>query len=322
LEKISLAASLLSGIPGSDAECLPFFAAHFYACFMRPPSLLDWLVLILLAIMWGASFYFIKHAVQIFDPLHMAMWRMVMATVIYLPIAAAYWSKIDWRRWRPLVIVAFCGSAIPNFLFAVAQRHVNSSLAGMLNSLSPLFTLLLGVGFFKMTFTRSKVIGVALGLLGALLLILFNAKSAVSGNAFFAGLCALATVCYALNANVVNTYLRDQPPAGVASAAFVITGAFFIAGLFISGAWTAAWQRPDAWAGLGYVFYLAAIGTVLGTIVYLWLIQRTSAIFATSVTYLLPVTAIVLGVFDGETVGLIDMLGIAVILVGLYVARK
>jgi drug/metabolite transporter (DMT)-like permease len=288
----------------------------------RPPSTLDWCVLLFLAAMWGASFYFIKHAVQIFDPLHMAMWRMVLATIIYLPIAAAYWSRIDWRRWKPLIVVAFCGSAIPNFLFAVAQRHVNSSLAGMLNSLSPLFTLILGVGFFKMTFTRSKVIGVALGLTGAVMLILFNAKSSVSGNAFFAGLCALATICYALNANVVNTWLRDQPPAGIASAAFVITGGFFIIGLFASGAWTAVWQNPAAWEGLGYVFYLAAIGTVLGTIIYFWLLQRTSAIFATSVTYLLPVTAIMLGVFDGETVGPMDMLGIAVILVGLYVARK
>ncbi|MEO6760376.1 MAG: EamA family transporter [Saprospiraceae bacterium] len=288
----------------------------------RPPSTLDWLVLLFLAAMWGASFYFIKHAVQILDPLHMAMWRMVMATIIYLPIAAAYWSKIDWRRWRPLIVVAFCGSAIPNFLFAVAQRHVNSSLAGMLNSLSPLFTLILGVAFFNMTFTPRKVIGVGLGLTGAVMLILFNAKSSVSGNAFFAGLCALATVCYAINANVVNARLRDQPPAGIASAAFVVTGGFFIVGLFVSGAWSAAWQNPAIWAGLGYTFYLAAIGTVLGTIIYFWLLQRTSAIFATSVTYLLPVTAIMLGVFDGETVGPLDLLGIAVILAGLYVARK
>ena len=140
--------------------------------------------------------------------------------------------------------------------------------------------------------------------------------------AALAGLCAVATVCYALNANVVNTWLRDQPPAGIASAAFMVTGVFFIVGLFVSGAWTAAWQNPAIWSGLGYVFYLSAIGTVLGTIVYLWLLQRTSAIFATSVTYLLPVTAIVIGIFDGETIGAMDVAGVAVILVGLYVARK
>ena len=288
----------------------------------RLPSTFDWFVLVFLGAMWGASFIFIKHAVQIFDPLHMAMWRMVIATVIYLPIAAAYWSKIDWRRWRPLVVVAFFGSAIPNLLFAVAQRHVTSSLAGMLNSLTPLFTLILGVSFFHMTFTRNKLIGVALGLVGAVILIVFNSKSGVAGNAFFASLCVLATVCYAINANTVNTWLRDQPAAGIASAAFVITGPIFIVGLWATGAWGAVWQHPEAWTGLGYVFYLAAIGTVFGSILYFWLLQRTSAIFATSVTYLLPVTAIALGAFDGEAIGWMDFVGTLVILAGLYVARK
>ena len=114
----------------------------------------------LLASVWGASFLFIKRSVQIYNPVQMAMWRMVFATVLYLPIAAAFWSKIDWKRWKALVVVAFCGSAIPNFLFAVAQQHVNSSLAGILNSLTPLFTLIIGVTFFQMVFVRDKILGV------------------------------------------------------------------------------------------------------------------------------------------------------------------
>ncbi len=247
---------------------------------------------------------------------------MVMATALYLPIAAVFWSKIDWKRWKSLLVVAFCGSAIPNFLFALAQQHVNSSLAGVLNSLTPLFTLLLGVAFFQMSFTRYKVLGVTLGLAGAFILILFNSKSAATGNAFFAGLCALATVCYAINANVVNKNLRDMHPAGIASAAFMLTGLLFIIGLWLSGGWQAAQQHEQGWEGLGYIFYLAAMGTVGGSILYFWLLQRTSAIFATSVTYLLPVVALVLGAFDGETIGLLDMAGTAVILTGVYIAQK
>lgn len=288
----------------------------------RPPSFLDWFLLFLLAIIWGASFLFIKRSVRIFDPVQMAMWRMVFATAIYLPIAVAFWSKIDWKRWRSLIVVAFCGSAIPNFLFAVAQRHVDSSLAGVLNSLTPLFTLLIGVAFFQMTFTRNKITGVILGLGGAVMLIFFNSKSSVSGNFFFAGLCALATVCYAVNANVVNKWLRNMHPAAIASAAFVLTGWMFVIGLWWSGGWQAVWQHPDGLKGLGYIFYLAALGTVGGSILYFWLLQRTSAIFATSVTYLLPVSAIILGVFDGEIIGAVDLLGTAVILTGLYIARK
>lgn len=288
----------------------------------RPPSSLDWFAMVLLGTVWGASFLCIKRAVHIFDPSQMAMWRMVLAMLIYLPIAAAYWSKIDWRRWQPLALVALTGSAIPNFLFAVAQQHVNSSLAGVLNTLTPLFTLLIGLSFFQMKFTRDKVLGVALGLTGAVLLVLFNNKEGAAGNAIFAGMCVLATVCYAINANVVATHLHDQPPAGIASAAFVVTGPLFLLGLWWSGGWQEAWSNPEGMVGLGYITYLAAIGTVGGSILYFWLLQRTSAIFATSVTYLLPVTAILLGVLDGEALGPMDITGTAVILVGVYLARK
>lgn len=288
----------------------------------RPPATLDWIILLLLAAVWGASFLFIKKSVQIFNPVQMAMWRMVMATAIYLPVAALFWSKIDWKRWKPLIIVAFCGSAIPNFMFAVAQQHVSSSLAGVLNALTPLFTLILGVVFFQMAFFREKLLGVILGLTGAAVLILFNSSSAVGGNAFYAALCALATLCYAINANVVNRHLRDQHPAGIASAAFVITGILFILGLWWSGGWNVALEHKDGREGLGYIFYLAAMGTVGGSILYFWLLQRTSAIFATSVTYLIPIAALLLGSADGEPVGFTDLAGTGVILLGVYLARK
>ncbi|MBN8678445.1 MAG: EamA family transporter [Chitinophagales bacterium] len=288
----------------------------------RQPSASDWFLMIFLATIWGASFLFIKKSVAIFSPVQMAMWRMVLATVVYIPIAIVYWSKIDWKRWKPLVIVAFCGSAIPNFFFAVAQQHVDSSLAGVLNSLTPLFTLVIGALFFGMAFSRDKVLGVVIGLGGAIMLVLFNGHGGVSGNAFYAGLCVLATVCYAINANTVNRHLRDLHPAAIASAAFMVTGLLFMGGLWYSGGWEVAWQHPEGMKGLGYVFYLSAIGTVLGSILYFLLLQRTSAIFATSVTYLLPIGAIAIGSLDGEAIGWIDILGTAVILLGVYLARK
>lgn len=288
----------------------------------RPPATLDWFILFLLTMIWGASFLFIKHSVAIYTPIQMAMWRMVLALSIYLPVAALFWSKIDWKRWKALVAVAFFGSAIPNFLFAVAQRHVSSSLAGVLNSLTPLFTLGLGVAFFQMAFNKNKLLGVVMGLVGAVVLILFNSSSGVSGNGFYAALCAIATVCYAVNANILNRYLRDQHPAAIMAAAFVLTGWLFVIGLWWSGGWGATVQHPDGWKGLGYIGYLAALGTVGGSILYFWLLQRTSAIFATSVTYLLPVAALALGVLDGETVGVTDLVGTGVILGGVYIARR
>jgi drug/metabolite transporter (DMT)-like permease len=288
----------------------------------RQPSLTDWLILFLLAVVWGASFLFIKRSVQIFNPLEMAMWRMVLALAVYTPVALIFWSKIDWKRWKPLLVVAFCGSAIPNLFFAIAQQHVNSSLAGVLNSLTPLFTLILGVSFFGMVFQRNKLLGIVIGLIGATILIVFNGHGKLADDAFYAFLCVLATVCYAINANVVNEHLRDMHPAAIASAAFMLTGPLFLFGLWWSGGWHTAFSHPEGLTGLGYIFYLAALGTVGGSILYFWLLQRTSAIFATSVTYLLPATAIFLGMLDGETVGPMDIAGTAIILLGVYLARK
>jgi drug/metabolite transporter (DMT)-like permease len=288
----------------------------------RPPAALDWLLVLVLALVWGASFLFIKRSVQIYTPIQMAMWRMVLATLVYLPIAFAFWKKIDWKRWKPLVIVAFCGSAIPNFCFAVAQQHVNSSLAGILNSLTPLFTMILGALFFQMKMTANKVLGVILGLSGAAMLILLNGQNSVGGNVFYTFLCVLATICYAVNANSVANYLKGQHPAAIASAAFILTGPLFFVGLFYTGGWTTAMQHPDGMKGLGYIFYLAALGTAGGSILYFHLLQRTSALFATSVTYLLPVMASVIGIFDGEMLTMMEIAGTIIILAGLYLARK
>lgn len=287
----------------------------------RPPALFDWFLMLLIAAVWGCSFLMIKWSVRVFNPIQMSMWRMVLATLIYLPVAAAFWSKIDWKRWKPMLIVAFCGSAIPNFLFAAAQRHVDSSLAGILNSLTPLFTMVLGL-LFRMPYNHYKGLGVILGLAGAAMLILFNSGHSLGGSAFHASLCVLATICYAINANTVNTYLRDIHPAAIASAAFVLTGVLFMIGLAWSGGWQVAWEHPDGRKALGYILYLSALGTVAASILYFYLMQRTSAVFATSVTYLLPVAAMLLGVFDGETVGWMDVAGMGVILTGLYLARK
>jgi drug/metabolite transporter (DMT)-like permease len=288
----------------------------------RQPSGFDWLVLVFLAALWGCSFLFIKKTLTVFEPMQAAMWRMVIAWVVYLPLGAIFWSKINWALWKPLAAVAFFGSAIPNLLFSLAQRHVSSSLAGVLNSLTPLFTLIIGGVVFKMAVTTNKVLGVVLGLTGALLLIAFNQSGAPTGNIGAALLCVVATSCYAINANIVNTWLRGTHPAALASAAFMLTGWIFVIGLWQSGGWERAWTHPEGARAMLYLVYLAIVSTVGASIIYFWLLQRTSALFATSVTYLLPVTALLLGLWDGETVRWTDIAGTATILGGLYLAQK
>ncbi len=289
----------------------------------KQPTWLDWIVMLLLAAIWGVSFLFIKRSVQVFNPVQMAMWRMVLATVVYLPIATVYWSKINWKLWKPLLVVAFCGSAIPNFLFAIAGQHIPSGLAGVLNSLTPLFTLISGIMFFQLQVNWMKITGVLLGLGGALLLVLSNHPDTGSGgHAFYATLCVLATVCYAINSNVISKHLRDQPPAAIASAAFILTGGLFLIGLWWSDGWQVAMEHPKGMEALGYIGYLAVFGTVVGSIIYFWMLQRTGALFATSVTYLLPIVALAFGLLDNETVTIQEILGTGIILTGLWLTKK
>lgn len=290
----------------------------------RQPSFSDWAILFLLALMWGASFLMIKKALVVYDPVQCAFMRMGMATAVYLPLAVLYFKKIDWSKWRPLLVVALCGSGIPNYFFALAQTKVSSSLAGILNSLTPLFTLLLGVLFFDMRSSRHKAIGVGLGLVGAVLLMLFGRglTAKIGGESLFAIFCVLATICYAINANTVQRHLTGVHPVAIGAASFFLTGPAYLAGVYFSGAWDATWAHPSPGQAVGSLAYLAVIGTAAASMLYFYLLQQTSAIFATSVTYLLPVIAIVLGILDGEEVTLVHFAGTALILTGLYLARK
>ena len=286
------------------------------------PSIADWLLMLLLAIVWGASFIFIKRAVEIYEPIQMAMWRMVLAMLVYLPFAFIYWKKINWKNWKYYALVAFLGSAIPNFLFAVAQQHIDSSLAGVLNSLAPLFTLMIGLSFFSQRFNTIQLVGVLIGFVGAVILITGNKSSGSGSNWIFAALCALGPMCYAINSIMVKKYLQDEHPAALAAGSFMVTGILFIAGLWWSGGIEVAINHPKGFAGLGYILYLAGVGTALASIGYFRLIQRTGALFATSVTYLIPITAMILGAIDGELLGWADYLGMGVILTGIYLTRN
>jgi drug/metabolite transporter (DMT)-like permease len=286
------------------------------------PSTKDWLTMFGLAFVWGFSFLFIKRSVAIFTPIQMLSWRMVMAFLAYVPVAIAYWSRIRWQKWYFYLLVALCGSAIPNLIYGFAQQHVSSSLAGILNALTPLFTLVTGYLIFKMQVTRNKVAGILMGLVGAIVLVVFNAKSGVSGQFLYAAMCAFATVFYALNSNIIGTKLQGHHPAAIASASFMLLGPFAIGMLVGSGGIEAAYTHPRGWEGVGYLAFLGIVGTALASIIYFDLLQKTNTLFATSVTFLLPVMSMLIGAWDGEPVGISDVLATGIILGGLYLARK
>lgn len=276
-----------------------------------------------LGIIWGSSFILIKKSLIAFSPLQMALLRQSFSAAAFLPFLVYHWSKVDWKRLHFYALIGLCGSALPSFLFAFAQQHISSSVAGILNSLIPLFTLLIGIFVFRAVFIWSKLAGVLLGLLGAATLIVFNPSGSLQGEAGYMLLIVLATVCYGINANLVATIFRDLTALEISMVGFTIVGIpSFIYLTAATNFFRVMQSQSHAWEAFGYVSILSLIGTVLSTIIYFQLIQRTSPVFATMTAYLMPLVSVIWGVLDGESIGGHHLAGMALILVGVYVSRK
>jgi drug/metabolite transporter (DMT)-like permease len=221
------------------------------------------------------------------------------------------------------MLIGLCGSALPSLLFALAQQHISSSVAGILNSLTPLCTLLLGIFVFRASFAASKLAGVLLGLFGAAALIVFNQTGNLQGEAGYALLVVLATVCYAVNANLVATIFRDLTSLQISMVGFTLVGVpSFIYLVLATDFFTVMSTHPQAWQAFGYVALLSLVGTVVSTLLYFQLIQKTNPIFATTVTYLMPLVSVIWGVLDGEWIGWHHLAGMGLILAGVYLSRK
>ena len=286
-------------------------------------TLLDGGLLVLLALIWGSSFILIKLTLEHFSPQQVGSLRVFISFIVLLP--GWYFAKartFTRKQIYALMLVALFGSGIPPFLFAFAQTKIASSLAGILNSLVPLFTLLVGVTFFKTKATVLKVIGVLFGLVGAVMLILFQAEGDMYGNIGYSLLVVIAAVFYAFGSNVLKNNLSNISPITITTVAFTFLGPI---GTYLVWHYEVAdtlRQSPEAWQAIGYILLLSIFGTAIALVLFNYLIQRTTALFATSVTYLIPIVAIFWGLFAGETLGLIQVAGLLIILAGIYLSGK
>lgn len=282
------------------------------------------LTLIFLSLIWGTSFILIKKSLAAFSPAQVSCLRMTISAVAFLPVLAFRHRHMDWSKLPFLLIVGLTGSGIPAFLFSTAQLHISSAMAGILNSLTPLFTFLLGVMFFKVAFGLYRLLGVLLGLLGAILLIaLANSSALSSGNAIYGLLIVLSSVCYAISTNVIGRYLQNMNALLISSASFGLVAIPLSIYLFAGTDFLARMESvPQAWSSLGYVFILSMLGTVAATIVFFRLVQQTSPVFGSTVAYLMPLVALSWGLVDGERIGWPHVIGMAFILSGVYLSRR
>jgi drug/metabolite transporter (DMT)-like permease len=282
----------------------------------------SWAILIILSLVWGCSFILIKKALIAFSPVQLASMRLGISSLAFAPVVWYHRKNIDWNKWMKFLAVGLTGSGIPAFLFFFAQTKINSSVAGILNSLTPLWTLMIGIFIFKLQFERAKLAGLFIGFVGAVLLLGSNGHAGT--NSIWHGLLVVvATLCYASSVNMVQAFFSDTRPVIISALSFFLTGPVFLVWLlFFSDFFEVLSNNPDAWISLGAVSALSLFGTVLASILFYYLVQRTSAVFGSTVTYLMPVVAMGWGILDGESVGLVHILAMAFILTGVYITKK
>jgi len=283
---------------------------------------INWSILLLLSLVWGSSYILIKKGLQAFDPVQLACLRVSLSGLAFFPIYFVFRKKVDWKNWKYFLVVGLGGTFIPAFLYAVAQTKLNSSITGVLGALTPLNTILIAVLFFNIKAKRNEWLGVILGLIGALVLILFGSTIEWQNSLFYGALVFIATACYGLSSNTVKAKLQDVNPLALSSAAFVMIVPPAIALLPIIGVQNVLANDPLGWSSLGYITLLSLLGTAMASILFFYLVQRTNPIFASTVSYLIPMIALGWGHVDQEVIGWGHLVGMIIILYGVYLTRQ
>ena len=282
-----------------------------------------WFFLFILAITWGSSFILIKKGLQGLSPLQLGSLRTVISALFIFTIGFKSLKTIQSHQWKWIVITGFLGTFFPSFLFAFAETEVDSGVVSILNSLVPLNTILIGLAVFKITSTKTQVFGVILGFIGASMLIFNSMELHPDQNYLYAGFVVLATVMYASSVNIIKRYLQDVKPIAIATGNFVAIVIPAVLVLSFSNFFTTqTFENAAIYRSIGCVAILSLFGTVMAKIIFNTLIQISSPVFASSVTYLMPVVALLWGLLDGEVFGLNQGLASLLSVSGIYLANK
>ena len=280
----------------------------------------NYLILFFLSLVWGSSFILMKKALHSFSYDQVAALRIFIAFISLTPFIYQAFRHVKQKHFIPLIFVGFFGNGFPAFLFAKAQTYLDSSVVGILNSFVPLFTLLLGVCFFNKKLNKINFIGILLGLFGAILLMCFTSNQEILINQYVV-LVVVATIMYATSVNIIDTYLKDLNPLHITTFSFLIIAPFSLIYIDFSDVFLISSSEKGI-ISLLYISILAVLGTSLAVVIFNQLVKNSNAIFASSVTYLIPIIAIFWGIIDGEQISFTHLILVIVILSGIYLVNK
>jgi drug/metabolite transporter (DMT)-like permease len=289
---------------------------------VQSKTFISWFLLILLSLIWGSSFILMKRGLEAFSSEQVAALRISIASVFLLPLLLVHY-RIDLKKYLVgLLGMGVFGNLIPAFLFTKAETGISSSLTGMLNALTPLFTVIIGVLAFKTKTSRFQIAGILVGFGGALLLLSGSEEGTAANNYSFGLLVVLATLCYAISVNMIKKFLSDLNSIKATVWSFTLIGPVAITYLFSTDFLPVVKAHPEAMSSLAYISILAIVGSAISVILFNVLIKESGAVFASSCTYLIPIVAIGWGLFDGETISSIQVVAIFIILGGIWLINN
>jgi len=287
------------------------------------PRTSSFILLGILSVIWGTSFILIKQGLKVFSPDEVGSLRVASASLFLLPMAVAHVRGLNRSDYWKLFVSGMMGIFIPAFLYATAQTRMDSSVAGIINTLTPIFTLMVGAIVFKQRFRGYVILGIALGFGGTVILSLSHAGGSVTGFNSFTLLIVLACLLYGSNLNFIKFSIPDLSAPAITSVSLMLIGPLAFVYLLGFTDFTEKMEvHTGAWRAFGFISLLGFMSTAVATILFNKLVKISTPMFASSVTYLMPVVVVMWGVWDGEKLEVGHYIGMITILAGVYLANR
>ncbi len=286
-------------------------------------NLLNWLIFISLSIIWGSSFILIKIGLDNhLNPYQLASLRIVSAGLVLLPTTIKHIRHIPANKLAIVFMSGVIGSLLPSFLFCLAEEGIDSSLAGTLNCLTPIFVIITGAVFFRTRASANKITGIIIAFSGSVLLLFSMGNMQESQHLVFISFVVLATIFYGYNVNMVARYLHEIRSLEIAAVALSLNAIPGLLVLVYTGFFSLPFGNKDILLAIGAASLLGVVGTAIATILFYILVKRAGGIFASMVTYGIPFIAIAWGIFYGEDLGWQQVVSLLIILLGVYWANR
>lgn len=271
---------------------------------------------------WGSSFILIAHILPCYSPIQYAFLRVILTGLCLSPWCIKYIKTVNREQLLWLFSLGAMGYFISYLFMGISQKHISSSLAGILSSLAPLFTFVLGIVFFKHEFKWKNIFGISLGLIGCLFVVLFRkANSTYHEESHYMYFMFVSVLSSAIALNISQSKLKGIPPLAISSISFGTAGVLAMIGFLFVTDWSMLAIHPKIWSCTASLLCLSILGTALASLVYFHIMKITNALYTSTVTYIIPIVAVLWGLTANEQISWNQIIGLGLIIGGIRLLR-